>query len=354
MKTVFVLGAGASVECGGPTMANFLDCAEDVSLYASQISAEERKDFQDVFDAIADLYGIYAKSFLDLNNIETLFGAVEVGLILNKFGKRNTPSIEKLKKSIITLICSTLELSIKFPVRNKHADPAPPYNSFISDLQVYLEKHKIALPNQEKVSFVTFNYDIVLDQALNSKGIRFDYFLPEDERIKNAIPLLKLHGSVNWGLCKKCNKVFTIPIDCSVEQFHELKDYQYLFHTMIQKTVHCDESLEQHTLIVPPTWNKTGYHEEISHVWKKAASELETAVNIVIIGYSMPETDQFFRYLFALGTQSRTRIRNFIVVNPDKTIEERFRNLAGRGIANRFKFIHSGLGTAINEIFLII
>ena len=45
MKTVFVLGAGASVECGGPTMANFLDCAEDVSLYASQISVEVSKDF---------------------------------------------------------------------------------------------------------------------------------------------------------------------------------------------------------------------------------------------------------------------------------------------------------------------
>ena len=64
-------------------------------------------------------------------------------------------------------------------------------------------------------------------------------------------------------------------------------------------------------MIVPPTWNKTEYHSNLSHVWHEAAVELGSARNIYVFGYSLPETDSFFRYLFALGTYWR---------EPNKTI----------------------------------
>jgi hypothetical protein len=41
------------------------------------------------------------------------------------------------------------------------------------------------------------------------------------------------------------------------------------------------------------------------------------AQEIIVIGYSLPETDFFFRNLFALGTVGRKFIRRFAVVNPD-------------------------------------
>jgi hypothetical protein len=37
-------------------------------------------------------------------------------------------------------------------------------------------------------------------------------------------------------------------------------------------------------------------------VWRTAAQHLSEAEHIFIIGYSLPETDQFFRYLYGLGT----------------------------------------------------
>ena len=56
---------------------------------------------------------------------------------------------------------------------------------------------------------------------------------------------------------------------------------------------------------------------------------LSEAEHIIVIGYSLPDTDQFFRYLYALGTVGATRLKRFWIVNPDKTIEERFSTLLG-------------------------
>ncbi|MEW6304041.1 MAG: hypothetical protein AB1705_11250, partial [Verrucomicrobiota bacterium] len=52
--------------------------------------------------------------------------------------------------------------------------------------------------------------------------------------------------------------------------------------------------------LIPPTWRKspvdeTGYGELMSH----ALDHLRLAGKIVIIGYSMPHTDGYFRYLLS-------------------------------------------------------
>ena len=67
MKTVFILGAGASQRAGVPMMAEFLDRAERV--FRGQMHEASR----DVFAAITELQGVYAKSYLDLDNIEAVF-----------------------------------------------------------------------------------------------------------------------------------------------------------------------------------------------------------------------------------------------------------------------------------------
>ncbi len=47
----------------------------------------------------------------------------------------------------------------------------------------------------EKVCFVTFNYDTLLDQALSDRGHRFTEL---SDYIARDLMLVKLHGSVNW------------------------------------------------------------------------------------------------------------------------------------------------------------
>ena len=74
--------------------------------------------------------------------------------------------------------------------------------------------------------------------------------------------------------------------------------------------------------------------------------------NVFIIGYSLPETDSFFRYLFALGSEGDARLRNFIVINTDDSgaTEQRFRKLIGRGIEDRFRYIPASFDQRIGHI----
>jgi uncharacterized protein with NRDE domain len=87
-KTVFILGAGASREAGGPLMADFLDIAEDMFEIMSQ--SQERHPYYDsfalVFKGVHKLQEAYARSTLDLNNIESVFAAFEMATLLGKLG----------------------------------------------------------------------------------------------------------------------------------------------------------------------------------------------------------------------------------------------------------------------------
>ena len=90
----------------------------------------------------------------------------------------------------------------------------------------------------------------------------------------------------------------------------------------------------------------------MSNVWKEAALQLSEARNIFVFGYSLPETDSFFGYLFALGTASDTRIKTFWVLDPDSTdeVRARYEKLIGKGIQNRFDYYKIPFSQAIGEL----
>jgi hypothetical protein len=90
--------------------------------------------------------------------------------------------------------------------------------------------------------------------------------------------------------------------------------------------------------IVPPTWNKTEYAPSIAAVWREAAKQLSDAENIFVCGYSLPETDTFFKHLFALGAVGNKLINRFWVFDPDLGVAARFRALLGTGASARFQF----------------
>jgi hypothetical protein len=350
MKTVFLLGAGASRAAGGPLMSDFLDRAQDLLRFQTPGITKAQKEFDDVFKAIAELQGVHSKAYLDLNNIEIVFGAIEMGLLLKQLGDRDEDSIKALRDSLITLIYKTLEFSIQFPAPNGLLNPPKPYDGFMSTLKRIKEDHPS--PDPHCFCFITFNYDLCLDYTLYRYYSSFNYCLNPDQ-YSTDIPLLKLHGSINWGLSA----------DDRIVPF-KINDFHFPFSKGGDGYMNCDLGSRLHEMavdgkplkgppvIVPPTWNKNSYHGQLSNVWSRAAQELSTAENIFIIGYSLPETDSFFRYLYALGSESPTRIRNFIVINKDDSgqVEGRFRQLIGRGIETRFHYIGKTFEESIGQI----
>lgn len=338
-STIFILGAGASRAAGAPLMGDFLDVAHE--RWKLGLPKPDDLAYATVFKAISKLQQVHSKAHLQITNVESVFAAFEMAKTLQSFAGYSPNDIDALIAAMRRVIVSTIESTVSMIARNNHIPDAPePYPQFVDLIRRMREESK---PRQT-VSVLTFNYDMALDFALFRAGIPIDYGLG-DHRDERAINLLKLHGSLNWATCDKCNSV----IPWHLTEYFRKFNWQIVrpgdrprmtIGSQLAHFSHCDAPVRPEPVIVPPTWNKTEYHREISKVWATAAAELATAENIYIIGYSMPDSDSFFRYLFALATVSDTLLKRFWVVDPDSsgTVEKRFRALLGPGATERFHF----------------
>jgi hypothetical protein len=340
-KTVFILGAGASKESGAPLMNDFLDVSR--SLYENEkIDDLFKDDFTRVFSAIDNLYKIYPKTDLDLENIERIYSLFEMGRFIKKLpGVDNWEDIDKVIDSLKVLILLTLDKTITIRTSNGRLYPDGSYKDFVSLIE------SIKDVDGSFPSIISFNYDLALDCALYYYHRKVDYCLGNNNNYD--IKLMKLHGSLNWFKSTESNEI--IPYD-----FSEINRWYFNIHALDEedeeveinlskkfskeKIIFKEKELLPIPIIIPPTWNKLefSYNFEIAKVWQKAAEELSNAENIVIIGYSCPETDNFFKYFLALGILGEKLINKFWVFNPDQSIKERFESLLGPRIIKRYKF----------------
>src|SRR5262249_24968142 len=132
---------------------------------------------------------------------------------------------------------------------------------------------------------------------------------------------------------------------CSSSIQEGFADFRFSAVIPVEACIHCSKLLSS-VALVPPTWNKTHY-QGLSNIWRRAAEEFAKAENIFIIGYSMRETDVFFRYLFSLGSQGKTRLRNFWVFNPDPQLETRFRTMVSKNVDFKFHPVRFAMAIGI-------
>jgi hypothetical protein len=183
---------------------------------------------------------------------------------------------------------------------------------------------------------LTFNYDLTVDYGLHFNGILANYGLDPDFH-EGRVDLLKLHGSLNWTTCEGCRSV----VPWTLRQFFQTHSFNTLLEPQTVRLdvgqrltgfVHCPNMPPPHVaepMIVPPTWSKTAHYEAIAPVWRRAATHLAEARDIIVIGYSLPLTDELFRYLYALGSVGQRRLRRFWVIDSDQSgdVRQRFENL---------------------------
>lgn len=344
-EIVFVLGAGASAQAGAPVMQDFLDVAYD--LMKRKQSQEIAADSDLVFKGIDALQRVHSKAKLDLQNLEAVFAAFEMARLLKRLAGLTDDEIDKLPSAMRRVICHTLESTIRFPIHTANVPgprriiPPRPYDQLTDLVKGYHQ-------SGTEVSFITFNYDVCLDHALSLSGFTPEYWLGtfKPKLSNTSVNLFKLHGSLNWFRCQNCKEIVAWPtLEFSKfmakrnwfrddDQFVTMKMSQHLPYFQ-----HCGKQASAtESVVVPPTWNKTQYHTELEKVWFQAAAELADAENIFICGYSLPDTDKFFHYLYALGSVGQARLKRFWVFNPDEKVERRFRLILGQMALQRFEF----------------
>src|SRR5207245_11583679 len=78
-------------------------------------------------------------------------------------------------------------------------------------------------------------------------------------------------------------------------------------------------------------------------LWLSAVKEIQSAFQIIVIGYSMPATDTFFQYLLTLGLSQNSRLNRVVVVNNDSSpsLKERYEKVFSRSLNDRgrLKFV---------------
>lgn len=343
-KHLFILGAGASAEAGAPVMSNFLDTAQDL-FWTNNV--RNREAFKNVFENIGKLQSVHSKSQLDIVNLESVFNAFEMARLIDRLDELKGQQIDSLIRDLKIVIVETLDRSIIFN-RGEGGIPAPgDYEQFGRTLRE-IKKQQTTVD----YSFISFNYDICLDLALERHSLVYSYYLDDK---KAGFPLLKLHGSLNWFGDQKGN-IHSMLFSELFNHYHWgsnriLIESQKSFKEAIEKRDAC--ILDPIPTIVPPAWNKSNHHENIKKVWKKAGEELASADHIHVIGFSMPATDAYFSLLFALGTVSEKPLRSFTVYNPEEEkgiIDEKFRRLLGPGALSRYSYYKAPFEFSIAHI----
>lgn len=335
-------------------MAGFLDVAQQLS----KSGRIPPNDVKLVLQARGQLLATHANAIVNYRNLESLFAAFEMAALLGRLGTIEPDVVKELPSALERLIAQTLGATITLsPDPEGEGLSAPEaYTAFAELVRLIGGNESQVTP---PVSVLTFNYDPCVDHALYRAGMNPNYCL--DECRDDGVSLLKLHGSLNWTFCEQCGKAtwWSIGKHLATRRFHrdEMEDMGSggrLLGPFLQGTFTyaCGHTGPCRPLIVPPTYNKGYRYQDIARVWQAAASELAEAENIYVIGFSLPDTDQFFRYFCALALTSDSYLRRFWVFDPEKDgeVEKRFRDWLGHDTGLAFEKHTLAFSDAVSQL----
>jgi hypothetical protein len=305
---VYILGAGFSAARGLPTIKDFMLTMRDAHLWLdSQGRKEEAEAIASVLDFRLNAASAAYRVKLDLENIEELFSLAsassrtltkQIQLAISStldFKLRTTPSP--------TVSFQSEKLSEAWPsewAKKDYKDimPLSPYEINCPAYEFFLTSligNWNNSSNHSENSFISFNYDLLVEDALKKLSIPFTYGFDSKQNDADVIEILKLHGSVNWARKEKSTTNYTI-----YDSYEDLR------------------SKRQTPQLVPPTWRKI-FTGPLRQVWDRSLKSLESATRIIVIGFSIPATDNHFKYLMAAGLQNNISLREIIFVNPDSS-----------------------------------
>ena len=173
------------------------------------------------------------------------------------------------------------------------------------------------IPNGE-VSIVSFNFDSYLNEA--PPGVTFDYRLDFHWREPNrlhycsspvAIPLIKLNGSFDWGICSQAGHLNLL---------HYFLRGDFYRHAKCNITS-CQGVLEP--LVILPY---TDPSSKLSKLWAVAEEHLAKVERVIIIGYSFPPYDNKVTELLQRCLRSGTKLEIIDKVSPEDRNETGAKN----------------------------
>lgn len=318
MNTVIFLGAGASKADNAPLQKDlfkeyFLSDHYRNSHY--DMDSELRTFFYFIFGIDVD----DIKEDTMFPTFEEALGILDLAIMRGESLKNfdginiacNSNRLAEIRNHLIFLMAKIIEISL-----GKH-------NSY----HELLVKNLYNKGMLSEVSFMSTNYDILIDNAISYLLMNLHYYNPMncsvdtiDYGIDNidykntegwskptddAIKLYKIHGSLNWLYCPVCNNVKITPSRKGV--------IDLISQPQRALCRDCEELLLP--IIVPPTYYKDMCNTALNTIWNKSEHLLRNAEHIVFCGYSFPDADMHIKYLLKRIETNRSKPLKVTVIN---------------------------------------
>lgn len=327
MKTVYILGAGFSIDAGAPSQANIMK--EAFKLYENNKDGFPR--FQIFKEFLINEMNFSEEQFSNVI-LEDIFTPLDRCLSDNlQYRGMSISEIMKTRENAFHIIGDTIKHLIQDKERNR---------KYIDKFAKHLvEKSKERMKIREvkgrdvidPVSVISTNWDIILDNSIykeinntisneeTSYGV-VDYCCyissldEEDDTVKPGlyaigkggynVKLLKLHGSLNWLQCPRCMRLYT-GFERKIALDHN------------NNCRHCDKNFGNKggniltSNLIMPTFIKDLSNPQYKIIWQNAGIEISEADKLVFIGYSLPSADFEIRQL--LSRMSRVNVKIEVV-----------------------------------------
>ena len=339
-KTVYILGAGFSMDAGAPSQANLVKAIFELRNNDSYSKTKQQPlihkwiDELDKFLKEGLCVSDEEKTYYTLEDIYTpIDKCISENISFRNYAVRDLKILREHLNRLITLaIRESIDKS------HKSKDTIDEFARFITDQS----RKKLNNEKDDQVAVITTNWDIMLDnkiydllfqEARRAKktfvGV-VDYccFLSslderDEEHIKPGlyalgsggynIKILKLHGSLNWMQCPKCQRLYV--------KFYRRFNGGYLFDKKFCR--HCEKNFNQtkdisnklEMNLIMPTFLKNLDNIQNKLIWQNAGIELSEAGKIVFIGYSLPQADFEFKQLLSRMMKADAKIEVYLIEN---------------------------------------
>jgi len=311
LKTVYILGAGFSKGLGAPLQNEIVREIFEQSLTTMQ------QHYDNVYARKLKRLANFLENelFIDRNDfskivLEDIFTPIDRCIIDNMaFRNISTTKLFDLRQSI----CALIAMMINYKLMG--LSPNYTYADKFAEFLVTIKRnHK----NIDSLCIISTNLDIIIDNAIKSQihdndGI-IDYscdvfpyyenehslseFLEYDPN-KFKIKILKLHGSMNWLKCQRCQRIF-------ITFFEKIAVQEYLLRSNCRYCTRNHSNATRSNVraalisdLVMPTFLKDLNNTQLKQIWNAAAMELSEAKKIVFMGYSFPFADFELRQLLS-------------------------------------------------------
>ena len=172
-------------------------------------------------------------------------------------------------------------------IREVYKNLTPPGD--VSPLQTLID----ALREKSNLrAIISFNYDTSVEKILKEVGIPFYYPLLCDEPLPDgALPVIKLHGSLNWQTDIRANPpISVVPASQTAEMDHGVgwyKQPEVIGSTFFKQEITLDFEIKGDS--------RAPYYKRL---WGLAWDCIKTARYGVFVGFSFPQTDFHAAALF--------------------------------------------------------